>query len=58
MLAPLTRIILRYAVGLVAGMHVGELLAGDPDIVMIVAAGVGVAIEGAYTLAKRTGGAT
>jgi len=58
MFGPIARIILRYAVGLVAGMHVGELLAGDPDVVMIVAAGLGVAVEAAYAFAKRTGGAT
>lgn len=51
----IARIILRYGVGLVAGMHAGEALAGDPDVVLIVAAGVGVGIEAVYTYAKRKG---
>ena len=55
---PLARIILRYGVGLVAGREVGSLLAGDPDVVLIVAAGVAAAVEGAYALAKRKGWAT
>ncbi|MCK9513574.1 MAG: hypothetical protein M0R28_20430 [Pigmentiphaga sp.] len=58
MLAPVVRIALRYGVGLIAGMHVGDMLAGDPDIVLIVAAGVGAATEAVYALAKRRGWAT
>jgi hypothetical protein len=58
MIAPIARIILRYGVGLVAGMHIGNALAGDADVVLIVAAIIGAATEGAYALAKRKGWAT
>ena len=58
MTAPITRIILRYGVGLVFGMEIGSLLAGDPDVVLLVAAGVGVATETVYTYAKKKGWAT
>lgn len=54
----IARIILRYGVGLVAGMHAGEALAGDPDIVLMVAAGVGVGIEAVYAYAKKNGWTT
>jgi len=51
------RIILRYLVGAAfAGSPlIGEQLATDPDIVMIVSAGIGVAVEWAYVVAKRRG---
>lgn len=51
------RIILRYvAGGLVLGSPVvGERLAQDPDLVMLVGALVGIATEGFYYLAKRRG---
>lgn len=49
------RIVLRYGVGLVLGMHAGNALAGDPDIVMFAAAGIGAGTEYAYRLAKRKG---
>lgn len=55
---PLARIVLRYGVGYFAGSQIGEALAMDPDIVLIVALGMGAAIEGAYALAKRKGWAT
>jgi hypothetical protein len=58
MTAPIARIVLRYGVGLVAGMQVGNALAGDADIVLIVAAVIGAATEGAYALAKRKGWTT
>lgn len=51
----IARIILRYGVGVVFGMKAGEMLAGDPDVVLLVAAVVGVAVEAAYTHAKRRG---
>lgn len=54
----IARIILRYGVGLAIGMHAGEALAGDPDMVLIIAALVGVGIETAYTFAKKKGWAT
>jgi hypothetical protein len=52
------RILLRYGVGLVAGLAYGNQLAADPDIVMAVAALIGIATEGAYALAKRKGWTT
>ena len=54
----IARIIIRYGVVLAAGLAYGEQLAADPDIVMTVAAAVGVATEGFYALAKRKGWAT
>ena len=54
----IARIILRYGVGLVIGMEAGEALAGDPDIVMAIAVGIGAATEAAYAYAKRKGWAT
>ena len=56
--APLARIILRYIVGIIAGMDAGNTLAGDPDVVTIVALGIGAVVEVAYTIAKRNGWAT
>ncbi|HEY7822117.1 MAG TPA: hypothetical protein VIG24_04765 [Acidimicrobiia bacterium] len=58
MIAPIIRIVLRYGVGLVFGMEVGSLLAGDPDVVLLVATGVGVATEAVYAYAKKKGWAT
>lgn len=58
MIAPIIRIVLRYGVGLVLGMEVGSLLAGDPDVVLLVATGVGVATEAVYAYAKKKGWAT
>lgn len=54
----IARIILRYGVGAVMGLAYGEQLAADPDIVMALAALVGIATEGAYALAKRRGWTT
>lgn len=56
--APLARIILRYGVGLVLGWEAGALLAGDPDIVVYAAMGIGAAVEAAYALAKKKGWTT
>jgi preprotein translocase subunit Sec61beta len=36
-------------------MEAAQALAGDPDIVLALAGAVGVAIEAAYTIAKRRG---
>ena len=55
---PIARIILRYGVGYVIGTEAGAMLAGDPDITLFVALGIGAAVEGAYALAKRKGWAT
>jgi hypothetical protein len=55
----IARIVLRYIVGAFLGMEIGQELAGDPDIVMLAALGVGFALnEGWYFLAKRFGWST
>ena len=56
--APIARIALRYIVGAVIGAAQGDMLAGDPDVVSVVALGVGFAVEAAYAYAKRNGWAT
>jgi hypothetical protein len=58
MSAVVARILLRYGVGLVAGLAYGNQLAADPDIVVALAALVGVATEAAYALARKYGWAT
>lgn len=55
---PIARIVLRYGVGAVIGAAQGDMLAGDPDVVSLVALGIGALVEGAYALAKRRGWAT
>ena len=57
-MAPLARIIARYGVGVVLGMEAGELAAGDPDIVAVIAIVIGLATETAYGFAKRRGWTT
>lgn len=54
---PLARIALRYLVGaaFMGSAQIGEQLATDPDVVMIVSAGIGFAVEGLYLAAKRLG---
>ena len=49
---------LRYGVGAVFGMELGNLLAGDPDVVLVLATGIGVATEVVYAYAKKKGWAT
>lgn len=56
--APLARIVLRYAVGGIVGMDAGALLARDPDVVTVVALGIGLVVELAYGIAKKRGWAT
>lgn len=58
MTGPIIRIILRYGVGAVIGMEIGGMLAGDPDVVMIIAAAVGAVTEATYAFAKRRGWTT
>lgn len=58
MMAPVARILLRYGVGIVVGMDAGDMLAGDPDVVALVALGIGAAVEAVYVIAKRKGWAT
>jgi predicted alpha/beta hydrolase len=54
----IARIVLRYGVGAVIGAQAAGVLAGDADVVLIVAAGVGALTEGAYAMAKRRGWVT
>lgn len=50
------RVALRYGVGILFGMEVGEMFADDPDIVMIATLAAGFVVnEGWYWLAKRYG---
>jgi len=51
--APIARIIVRYIVGLVVGADTAGILAADPDVITIVAIGIGGAVEVIYTLAKK-----
>lgn len=60
---PLARILTRYGVGaaIAAGWlseETGRELIASPDVVVIVAAAIGAAVEGAYALARRKGWAT
>lgn len=52
------RVVLRYGVGTIFGMEAAQALAGDPDLVLVLAAGAGVGIEYAWRVAKRKGWAT
>lgn len=63
MTAVIARILLRYAAGaLVAAGYMdadlGNQIGADPDILMIVGAALGVAVELAFAFAKRRGWAT
>lgn len=51
----IARIILRYGVGLLAGASLGDRLAADTDVVMIIAVGIGALIEAGYVMAKKRG---
>lgn len=55
---PLARILLRYGIGYLAGSEVGDMLALDPDAVLILSLALAAAVEGFYTLAKKRGWAT
>lgn len=56
--APYARILLRYGVGFVLGGGAGVALAADPDVVMLVALGIGAAVEFFYELSKKKGWTT
>nr|WP_309504267.1 hypothetical protein [uncultured Roseovarius sp.] len=58
MTGPIARILLRYGVGLAAGLAVGDQLAADPDLVLVLTGLIAAGTEAAYTLAKRKGWAT
>lgn len=53
--APIARIALRYGVGYILGAGVGETLAMDPDVVNMVALGMGGAVEATYAMAVKKG---
>lgn len=55
--APIARIILRYVAGAGIGGSValGDRLAADPDLILYVSLGLGLAVEAAYGFAKRRG---
>jgi hypothetical protein len=54
-IAPVVRIVLRYGVGLVFGAELANTIAGDPDLVLLLATAVGIATEAAYAYAKKKG---
>ena len=54
-LTPFVRLLLRYGAGVVLGMEVGDILAGDPDVVLAVAMAMSIIAERAYAIAKREG---
>jgi hypothetical protein len=56
--APWARIGIRYAVGAIIGADQAGLLAADPDLITVVALGIGAVVEGLYAAAKRKGWAT
>jgi hypothetical protein len=56
--APVARIVVRYVVGAVIGMDAAHALAGDPDVITVVALAIGAATEVAYAMAKRRGWTT
>lgn len=63
MASVIARIVLRYAAGaLVAAGYMdadlGNQIGADPDLLIIVGAGLGVAVELAFAFAKRRGWAT
>ena len=55
--APIARIVLRYVAGggALGSERVGELLATDPDVVMITSIAIAAVVEGLYAIAKRKG---
>jgi hypothetical protein len=58
--APIARIILRYIIGaaFMGSDQIGAQLSADPDLVMMLAAGIGATVEATYAFAKRKGWAT
>jgi len=56
--APAARILLRYGVGVVLGTEAGQLLAGDADVVAVVALAIAAITEVVYAQAKKRGWAT
>ena len=54
-LTPFVRIVLRYGAGVILGLEAGDILAGDPDVVLAVAMALSLIAERAYAIAKRKG---
>lgn len=54
-LTPYVRIFLRYGAGVILGLEAGDILAGDPDVVLAVAMCLSLIAERAYAIAKRKG---
>jgi hypothetical protein len=59
----IARIVLRYLAGALVTLgyierQLGAEIATDPDLLMLVGAGIGVIVEAGYAFAKRRGGAT
>lgn len=49
------RILLRYGVGAIFGMEIGEALAGDPDIALAISAIIAAGVEWWYRRDKKKG---
>jgi hypothetical protein len=58
MIEPIIRILLRYGAGIVFGMEVGDALAGDPDVILVVTSAIAFLTELWWTYARRKGRAT
>jgi len=58
MIEPVIRVALRYGVGAVVSWEFGEMLAGDTDIVLAIAALVGLLTEAWWAYARKHGRAT
>ena len=56
--APIARILIRYAVGLIVGADTAGILAADPDVITMAAIAIGAVVEVLYAIAKRKGWAT
>lgn len=56
--APVARILIRYGVGIIVGLDAADTMAGDPELVTVVAMVIGALVEAVYTAAKRKGWAT
>ena len=55
--APLARIILRYIVGagVMGSAQIGNQIAADPDLVLVVSLIIGGVVETLYAISKRKG---
>ena len=55
---PIARNVVRYGAGALIGTDAANIMAGNPDLVSLVALGIGLAVEAFYGFAKRKGWAT